>query len=415
PLGAEQAGNREGTIPAWTGGHTTPIPGFKNGGRRPDPFANEKPLFSITAKNMDQYADKLTDGTKALLKKYPNTYRLDVYATRRTAAAPEWVYENTYKNALRARMAGDVPAGAYGGIPFPIPKSGAEVMWNHLLRWRGESWQWDMQSFLITAAGQRVMTVDAVGDYAMPYYFRDGSPEKWKSGEYVMVRLINAGPPIRAGESILQRSHLDENKTEAWVYLTGQRRVRKLPNACCDTPTPAAAGVAGFDDLEGWYGRIDRFDWKLAGKKEMYVPYNGNKLFQPKNIDQVFNERHLSPDYFRWELHRVWVVEATLRGGSRHQAPKSRYYVDEDTWTVLLGDRWDASGRLWKSVWQQTFVMPDLPGTVAGGTPFGFYDLLSGVSYTGNLYNVKNQQYKIMSRYNDSVFTPEAMAGEGVR
>ena len=45
PMGAERAGNKEGTIPAWTGGYTTPVPGFKNGGRRGDPFASDKPLF----------------------------------------------------------------------------------------------------------------------------------------------------------------------------------------------------------------------------------------------------------------------------------------------------------------------------------------------------------------------------------
>src|SRR5436190_22623328 len=126
PLGGEKAGNKEGTIPAWNGGYTTPVPGDKPGGRRGDPFKDDKPLFSITAKNMDQYADKLTDGTKAMLKKYPDSYRVDVYPTRRTAAAPQWVYDNTLKNATRAKLNGDLVEGAYGGIPFPVAKNGAE-------------------------------------------------------------------------------------------------------------------------------------------------------------------------------------------------------------------------------------------------------------------------------------------------
>ena len=103
PFGAEKAGNKDGSIPAWAGGYTTPIAGDKVGGRRGDPFSGEKPLFSITAKNADQYADKLTDGVKAMLKKYPDSYRLDVYKTQRTAAAPQWVYDNTAKNAVRAQ------------------------------------------------------------------------------------------------------------------------------------------------------------------------------------------------------------------------------------------------------------------------------------------------------------------------
>jgi len=197
------------------------------------------------------------------------------------------------------------------------------------------------------------------------------------------------------------------------VYLTGQRRVRKLPNPCCDTPTPAAAGVMSFDEIEVWTGRLDRFDWKLVGKQEMVIPYNANRFLQPKTDAEVIAKHHFNPDHMRWELHRVWVVDATLRAGQRHQAPKSRYYCDEDTWICVLGDRWDANGQLWKTLWAQPFVAPDLPGTPVGS--FGFNDLLSGQAYMGNLYNAKASQYPLKPRYPDSVFTPDAMAGEGVR
>ncbi len=414
PFGAEKAANKDGTIPAWTGGYTTPIPGDAPGGRRGDPFKAEKPLFSITSKNMDQYAEKLADGTKALLKKYPDQYRVDVYPTHRTAAAPQWVYDNTFKNATRAKMNGDIPEGAYGGIPFPIPKTGAEVLWNHLLRWRGTSWQWTSTQYQLTADGKPVMTTDGTAEQQMPYYFQDGTLESFvKAPEYWMIRLINSGPPIRAGEAITGRLNIDASKDQAWVYLTGQRRVRKLPNPCCDTPTPATAGVMSFDEIETFTGRLDRFDWKLAGKKEIYIPYNGNKLLQPKSDAEVLGAHFANPDHVRWELHRVWVVDATLRQGQRHQAPKSRYYCDEDTWLCLLADRWDANGQLWKTVWTYNFVAPDIPGTVGGA--IGFNDLISGAAYVGNLYNSKASQYAIKPRYPDGVFTPDAMAGEGVR
>jgi Protein of unknown function (DUF1329) len=222
------------------------------------------------------------------------------------------------------------------------------------------------------------------------------------------VRLINAGPPIRVGEAIVGRETIDPAKSQAWVYLTGQRRVRKLPNPCCDTPTPAAAGVMSFDEIEVFTGRLERFDFKLLGKKEMIVPYNSNRLLQPKTDAEVLGARHLNPDFVRWELHRVWVVEATVREGKRHQAPRSRYYCDEDTWICVLGDRWDANGQLWKTLWNQTFVAPDLPGLVGG--PMGFYDLLSGAGFAGNLYNAKSKQYVLMPPYADTTFTPDAVA-----
>lgn len=108
PFGAERAANKDGSIPAWTGGYTTAQPNYKSGDGRTDLFPGEKPKFAITAKNIDQHADRLSEGIKALLKKYPDTFRLDVYQTHRTAAAPQWVYDNTFANATRATVADKV-------------------------------------------------------------------------------------------------------------------------------------------------------------------------------------------------------------------------------------------------------------------------------------------------------------------
>ena len=415
PLGGERAGNKEGTIPAWTGGYTTPIPGFVNGGRRPDPFSNEKPLYSVTAANMAQYDDKLTDGTKAMLKKYPKTFRLDVYPTHRTSAAPQWVYDNTERNATRAHMDGEILKDAFGGIPFPIPKTGREIVANHELHWRGAAWATDVRGYLGTADGNSVMTVQANGLYEMPYYDKESNLEKFSaSNEYWYVRIVNSGPPVRAGEAITGRLQLDEEKSQTWVYLTGQRRVRKLPNACCDTPTPATSGVMNFDELDVIQGRVDRFNWKIIGKREILIPYNDNRLFVPTKDTDVLMAHHLNPDYVRWELHRVWVIESSLKPGARHVEPKGRYYIDEDTWVAVLGDRWDANGQLWKTMWAHPVAMPDVPAT-APMQESGFNDLLSGAWYTTGVYNERSAQFKIMPRIRDSAFTPDAMAAEGVR
>jgi hypothetical protein len=414
PTGAERAQNKDGSIPAWTGGYTTPIPGDKPGGRRGDPFKDEKPILSITPKNFTQYEDKLTDGTQAMFRKFPD-YRVNIYKTHRTFAAPQWVYENTFKNATRAVAGSDGLKGAYGGVPFPIPKSGEEVMWNHVLRWRGASWQFISNHYQITADGRAVMTTDGIGDQQMPYYFQDGSVEQFQKGDgaYWLVRVTNLGPPIRAGEAIVGRLNINSDKDLTWVYLTGQRRVRKLPNPCCDTPTPATAGVMMFDELQTFTGRLDRFNWKILGKKEMFIPYNGNKELQPKSDAEVIGKYFMNPDHVRWELHRVWVVEATLKPGQRHLAARSRYYCDEDSWYCILGDRWDSRGELWRTVWDHPFVAPDMPGF--GDGAMGFTDLLTGSGYIGNLFNSKPAQYPLKAHFSDSTFTPDAMSAESVR
>ncbi len=410
PFGAERAGNRDGSIPPWTGGFTGTIPGEKAGGRRSDPFKDEKPLFTVTAQNMAQHEDKLSDGVKALLRKYPQTYKLNVYKTHRTALAPQWVYDNTFRNATRARLKGHDLEGAYGGIPFPIPKNGIEAIWNHKVSWRGTAWEAMLSQYQITADGRVVLATEGHIRQRMPFYLPEGSPEKF-DGYFWEVNLLTRAPAIRAGEMIVGRNHVD-GSSASYVYLTGQRRVRKLPNACCDTPTPASAGLMSFDELNVFSGTSEVFNWKLVGKKELLIPYNQNRFLQAKESD-IITGQHLNPEHVRWELHRVWVVEATLADGRRHHTPRSLYYLDEDTWQAVLGDRWDSKGQLWRTLWGFNYVAPDFPGTVQ--QTFGFYDLLSGQGYVSNVLNDQPYHHRATKPWPTENFSGDGVAAQGVR
>jgi len=148
PVGAERAGNAEGTIPAWTGGITEPPAGYVKGGWYVDPFATDEILFTITASNYEQYADKLTVGTQALFKRYPETFLMNVYPTHRSASYPDWYYEGSIANASTTEWCGNPEPtlaercikreSRVRGIPWPIPKTGGEVMWNHTYTYFGK-------------------------------------------------------------------------------------------------------------------------------------------------------------------------------------------------------------------------------------------------------------------------------------
>lgn len=413
PSGAERAGNKAGTIPEWNGGYAPPNTPRING-RRPDPFASDKVLYSVTAKNMSEHAAVLTDGLKAMFAKYPD-FRMDVYQTRRTATWPAYVQDNMRKNATRASLDGYALKGAYGGIPFPIPKSGTEAMWNSLLHWEGANYKWEVTGYQVTADAKPVQVLDAKGDNTRPFVAEGGSPEAFeKDGSFhFQVRILNVGPPVRAGEAFLQKQNLDPTKDDTWLYLTGQRRVRKLPNACCDTPAPQTAGIMSFDEMLLFTGRLDRMDWKLVGKQEMLIPYNSNRLNVPAHETEVLGKNFLKPEHVRWELHRVWVVESTVRQGQRHIAPRSRYYLDEDSWIPVLADRWDAKGQLWRVLSQYPMVVPDLPGVVA--LTFGMYDMIGGSWFMNGMMNSKQVQILYLPPYKPEVFTPESLAAENVR
>jgi hypothetical protein len=410
PLGAEKAANKDGSIPAWTGGLTQ---AGKSGGKRADPFAGEKPLFTVTAQNVAKYADKLSDGQQAMLKKYPN-YRVDVYKTHRTASAPQWVYDNTFKNATRGKLAKDGYSfeGAYGGIPFPMAKTGVEAMWNSTLAWGGEAMDYDFRIYITTADGQRVLAGNVLVENQWPFFAKDGSPENMRN--FHQYRLTVNGPPQKAGEALILQETPDQfNGRQVWQYLTGQRRVRKLPNAAYDTPSFVTSGVSNFDEISLFDGPMDRYDWKLVGKKELIVPYNSNKIYVPSKDGDILSERFLNPDHMRWELHRVWVVEANLLPGKRHVMPKRTYYLDEDTWLAVLSDGWDAKGQLWKTFWRHAVAAPELPGVVPG--MFGHYNLQTGDWIANMVMNERPDQIKFVPTRPNSHFSPDSLAGEGVR
>ena len=413
PFGAEKAGNKEGTIPAWTGGYTQAIPGYVEGGRVPDPFADDKPLFTITNQNKDAYADKLSEASKVLLSKYPDSYKIIVYPTRRSASAPQAIYDNTFRNAARATMKGDKPQGAYGGIPFPIPKTGAEALWNHSLAWLGHANRLTNTNNMTTADGRNVMLGKEVIYEARPFYDEGGSAETW-NGDTSTVNFRFIGPPSRVGETLVVRANADADKSRAWVYFAGQRRTRQLPNACCDTPNPATSGNIGFDETYLFYGSIARYDWTLVGKKELFIPYNQNKRLQAPTDADLVKGKHLNPEWSRWELHRVWVVEGNLRAGQRHQSPKVRLYLDEDSWHAILSERYDAQGQLWKA----GESIPGVSPTGLANFLYGFnsYDLIAGTLFWVGTSDGKDQRTVLdRKRVPDSMFTPEAMASESVR
>jgi hypothetical protein len=417
PLGAERAGNKDGTIPSWEGGH--PVDASYNSAAIPDLFAKDKPLLTITAQNAAQHADKLTEGTMALLKKRPG-FKVEVFPTRRTARAPQWVYDNTFKNATQATLnpgaeQGPYPKGAFGGIPFPIPKNGEEAIFNHQLRWTSPGYLTTPSLARVTPDGKVILVSQVVAASQFTYYDQNSSLEKFEAGgsEIVLRRVDTVAPPLRAGEIILQRNNIDDAKSKTWVYLTGQRRVRRLPLACCDVPSPVAGGIVNFDEVEGWASSIGRYDWKLVGKRETYVPYNSNSYHQATSLDQVMQASTVNPDLMRFELHRVWVVEATLKAGQRHVIPKVRLYLDEDTWIAVATDRWDPQGQLWKVTYDLPTVFPSPQGgTIVAG--YTVYDMIGG-GYFGSAYLQRDKQVDLKASMPGRMFTSESLSGEGVR
>lgn len=388
--GAEKAGNADGTIPAYTGGFDKSLipAGWKPGMSYTNPFPEDKILFTINASNVDQYADKLAPGTVAMLKAYPDTNYLNIYKTRRTAMATDKAKADIKYNASNATLAprGAGVLGMHGSTPFPIPNSGVEAVWNHVIRWRGGMRVTQNEAgFAPQVDGSFAKATITVNFFFNPEFKKGGTTD-----DIIFFYTSKVNSPSRlTGEIILlhETANQSDHPRIVWKYYTGQRRVRRAPDAGHDSPSASADGLFVSDQVDGINGAInERFSWVLKGKKEIYIPYNNFDMNQPDvKYTDLINKGHVNPKWTRWELHRVWVIEGTLREGSRHVYGKRVLYSDEDSWQVSVHDLYDTKGNLWRTM--------DMFGTVFWDSnmhwvqAYATYDLLAKRYYIRGVVN----------------------------
>ena len=410
PLGAERAGNAAGTIPEWTGGVTPPAH-YQPGMHHPDPYVHDQPLFRVTAEEIEQNRHLLPAGLINLLERNPEYY-LRVFPTRRSAAVPERLYEATRENAVSAELIsnGNGIAGAVAGTPFPIPQNGMEVIWNHLLRYRGEQTRFINNQAVVINGRANLIKRDR---YVYYVYNRLGMTLEDMDNTLLYYRYQITAPAKLSGTALVVQDPLDQVLTtrRAWRYSSNDRRVRRLPSLAYDSIQPDTSGLATADVVDIYNGAPDRYDWTLVGKQEMLVPYNSYGVHQQGiPYDRIVQAKTLNPELLRYELHRVWVVDAELRTGYSHPYAKRRFYIDEDSWLILATDLIDAKGEL---------------AGLQEVHPISYYDVPMFQSTLETLYHLKTGNYFVDGLDNNEPmydfdypmspqdFTPQALRRAG--
>ena len=417
PLGGEMAGNKAGTIPAWNGGITSVPAGYKAGDHHPNPFPDDKIQFTITPQNLDKYKDALTPGQLALFETYPTTYKINVYQTRRTSSYPQYVYDETKKNAVRSELIADGNGmkNAAIGTPFPIPQNALEVLWNHIVRYRGVN--------VKRSGGQAAPTRDGTFTFVQfedelmnLYDDQKSTPESLEKSNLLFLFKQSVSSPARlAGTALLVHETLDQVKEprQAWTYNTGQRRVRRAPNVAYDAPGTASDGLRTTDDFDMFNGAPNRYNWTLKGKKEIYILYNSYELHSDKHdYNEIIQPGHINPDLVRWELHRVWIIEGNLNPGTRHVYKKRVFYIDEDSWQIAEADVYNNNDQLWRV--EQAHILNYYEVPVQWSTLETYYDLLSGRYIAIGLDN-KESMYEFNAGLSEADFTPSALRRSGIR
>jgi hypothetical protein len=346
PVGAELAGNAAGTIPPWTGGLAQqpidPKAGYI------DPYADDPVLFTITAANAREYAAQLTDGHRELFRRYPDSYRMHVYPTRRSANWPTEVLEEVKAQAPFPRTEGysllDVGKSA---VPFPITDDPLQMMWNHVLRWRGGSVRRVYSWFPVDTRGRyfEVRILETLA-FDQQGYMQQPRPNRLFNAHGMYLAPANIEGQITL---VWEPVNPVEKSRQSWKYQTVTRRVVRVPSLAYDDLDPRTQGLRTADQWDGWNGAPDLYDWKLLGKREMFIPYNSYRLSSKKlKYADILQPGHLNPDLLRYELHRVWVIEATLRPGELHRYARRIFYLDEDTWQVSMEEDYDDDEKLWR-------------------------------------------------------------------
>ncbi len=378
PLGAERAGNAAGTIPAWTGGVQPPA-GYEAGMHHPDPFAADPMLYRVDQSNVAQYAALLPEGLRALVERHPD-FHMRVFPTRRSASNPQRIYDATRLNAVNAELIanGNGIKGASAGIPFPIPQDGMEVIWNHVLHYKGDQTHFVNNQAVVINGNPSYIKRDRQIYYV---YNREGMSQADLDNTSLYYKYRVTAPAKLSGTALVVQDPLDQVLAvrKAWRYSPADRRVRRLPSLAYDSLQPDTSGLATADVVDSFNGAPDRYEWQLVAKREMLVPYNSYAVHQ-KGIpyDKIVGPRTLNPELLRYELHRVWVVDATLRKGFSHPYDKRRFYVDEDSWSILAVDLFDEKG--------------ELIG-LQESHPISYYDVPMFNSTVETLYHLKDNNY----------------------
>ncbi|MCE9651200.1 MAG: DUF1329 domain-containing protein [Parvibaculum sp.] len=413
PVGAERAGNAAGTIPEWTGGLTEPVPGWSQGQPRLDPYASDAKLFTIDASNIDQYKDKLSEGQVVLIKKYPG-YRMDVYPSRRSCGYSQRIYDRTKANATEAKLSDDgkILAG-YGGFLFPLAKTGWEAVVNHRSAYGGTAVDHTVSMAVVQTSGHYNLNVGEMMVYAPQF---DPKIKSFDELNGFKGKLIySQSEPVSSIGGVLMTLEYFNRASDTWGYIPGLRRVKKAPQANYDNPVPGQDNLRTFDQTFMFNGQGDRYDWKLVGKREMYIPYNAAKLKKAGlKIDDIVGTNYPNRDLTRYELHRVWVVEATVKAGERNIFGKRIFYLDEDTWTIVVADLYDNKGGLWRAEENHLFAAQELPACVTAAD--FYYDLNANRYIADNLIvDPNNENYRAENTVTSDMFQPDELRRMGKR
>tara|TARA_B100000579_G_scaffold212591_1_gene173739 strand:+ start:454 stop:1731 length:1278 start_codon:yes stop_codon:yes gene_type:complete len=384
----------------------SPIDGFDNNSNSYlDPFKNDPILFTITSENYKQFEQNvLTPGQITMFETYPNSFKMNIYKSRRSCSVPQEVIDLTVENAIMTNE-GEGIEGVIGSIPFPNPSEALHHVWNHILRYRGVDIEGGSPYYIINPDGSRVMGAGKA--IARNFWNPFLSSDKGLQG---MIMSKVTEPPRLADAAVLVIESLNafENPRRAWVYNPGTRRVRRAPDIAYDNYSGFSQGLTTTDSFDGFNGAKDRYDWSSLGEQLRFMPYNAYKFHEAK-VEETLTPFHVNQDLLRYELVRVNVVRADLKKEKRHILPHRVMYFDYDSHNMLAEDVFDGQQNIirYRELPQINYYDEPMCNSIHSAT----YDFATRRYILNNVRSsdVPKINWRLDTSHQDSLFTPEGL------
>jgi uncharacterized protein DUF1329 len=412
PLGAERGADGLGLIPTWT--ENREAADLETYPDNPDfavaPFARDPVLTTITSENAARFSDRLTATHRALLATYPDSYKMPVYRSRRTCQTPDAVNGVAFENATSAELSesGNGVTGATSGTPFPIPNSAYEVIRNHLLAYQGH--KVTKQNAMWAPDGDGEPTLSIYGEQYINLWTPEANNPQFQENPRRYIRRAFVSPAKIAGTIFLEHTspNFGVELSRAWSYFPGTRRVRRAPQAAFGEPMPFTGDLVTYDSQKGFDGSPGLYDWTIVEKASYYLPNNSHRLSSNSlQYENVLSSNHLNQDHARYELQRVWVLEATLKEENKHSYLRRRFYIQEDSWQILATEQYDAKDNLISG--QEMFPQYRSDSQLCELAAEATYDVVAGRYAVRELSNQEPRANYSASELDAGRFTPASI------
>jgi Protein of unknown function (DUF1329) len=246
-----------------------------------------------------------------------------------------------------------------GGLPFPKPTTGDQVLLNYLYRYWVDDLTFGFEWHLVGPQNNLERTIKGkmFGMRLNGRTLTDPKPSYDAANAGVLEKLATLieSPKDVRGLALSRTRHVDMTQSDSiQYYLPALRRVRRLSGR--DTQDPIAGTDITWDDYVAFYQQVDptTTEVKLVGEGEILHPSSYTKPVKGGvggylHAVSDFDRSDMTVRFKKWQRRPVWIIDVISRDPS-YIYSKRRIWIDKEVPNILHVETWDRKGNPWKTL-----------------------------------------------------------------